>query len=154
MRYFFKIGILVSFLLFSGCNESTTNNEDNTIVDPYAENSNYSIYVEYAEANNQDISACVQDQISSLCGYKGDTSSIPQMPCENTETCLDNNRAVGDNDNKTIATYQDYVDYAEANNRDVSKCEQDINCNYCGFVGNSSECEYPPTFCTNTETCQ
>ena len=54
--------------------------------------------------------------------------------------------------------YQIYVDYAEANNRDVSKCEQNISCDYCGFIGNdeikAASCEYPPNFCFNSESCQ
>ena len=51
-------------------------------------------------------------------------------------------------------TYQDYVDYAEANNRAVSRCEQNLSCDYCGFTGNTAECDIPPMFCADTESCQ
>ena len=79
-KLFFLV-ILVSIFTI-GCNETTDK------VDPYSENSNYSIYVDYANENGSDVSNCEQNTMSSLCGFIGDTENIPQFPCENKESCL------------------------------------------------------------------
>ena len=87
MKVIFKLVFLLSLvsIFTAGCNETTDKAEE---VNPYEENANYSIYVDYADEVGGDVSDCKQNTMSNLCGFIGNTDNVPQFPCENTESCL------------------------------------------------------------------